>query len=130
MSKKLLFLMSFVLVLGCVSSASAGLVAYWPLDNDANDAIGDLNWTLDPNGTSFSAEGLVGTGALRFDGILGEGRQDAVGALLDAFTTKTVMFWIKADSTSGIQALYDEGGSTNGLAVRINEGTLHRKRYH
>ncbi len=101
------------------------LVAYWPLDNDANDTIGGLNWALDPNnGTSFSADSIVGTGALRFDGITGEGRQDAVGPLIDAFTTKTVMFWFKADSTSGIQALYDEGGATNGLAVRINEGTL------
>ena len=124
MCKKLIYLVSFVLVLGLASSASAELVAYWPLDNDANDAIGDLNWTLDPNGTSFSTDSMVGTGALRFDGITGEGRQDAVGPLIDAFTTKTVVFWFKADSTSGIQALYDEGGATNGLAIRINEGTL------
>ncbi len=124
MCKKLIYLVSFVLVLGLASSTSAELVAYWPLDNDANDAIGDLNWTLDPNGTSFSTDSMVGTGALRFDGITGEGRQDAVGPLIDAFTTKTVVFWFKADSTSGIQALYDEGGATNGLAIRINEGTL------
>jgi len=107
------------------SDSGSQLVAYWPLDDDANDTIGGLNWTLDPNnGTSISTDSLVGTGALRFDGILGEGRQDAVGPLIDAFTTKTVAFWIKADSTGGIQALYDEGGSTNGLAIRINEGTL------
>jgi len=124
MCKKLIYLVSFVLVLGLASSASAELVAYWSLDNDANDAIGDLNWTLDPNGTSFSTDSIAGTGALRFDGITGEGRQDAVGPLIDAFTTKTVVLWFKADSTSGIQALYDEGGSTNGLSIRINEGTL------
>jgi hypothetical protein len=100
------------------------LVAYWPLDDNANDTICGLNWTLDPNGTSFSADSIVGTGALRFDGISGEGRQDAVGPLIDAFTTKTVALWFRADSTSGIQALYDEGGATNGLAIRINEGTL------
>ena len=111
-------------MLGLTSSASAELVAYWPLDNDANGAIGELNWTLDPDGTSFSTDSMVGTGALRFDGITGEGRQDAVGPLIDAFTTKTVVLWFKADSTSGTQALYDEGGSTNGLAIRINEGTL------
>ena len=124
MCKKLIYFVSFVFVLGIAGSALADLVAYWPLDDDANDTIGGLHWTLDPNGTGISTDSLVGTGALRFDGISGEGRQDAVGALVDAFTTKTVIFWIKADSTSGIQALYDEGGSTNGLAVRINEGTL------
>jgi len=124
MCKKLIYLVSFVLVLSLASSASAELVAYWPLDNDANDAIGELNWTLDPNGTSFSTDSMLGTGALSFDGITGEGRQDAVGPLIDAFTTKTVVFWFKAESTSGIQVLYDEGGATNGLAIRINEGTL------
>ena len=124
MCKKLIYLVSFVLVLSLAGSASAELVAYWPLDNDANDAIGELNWTLDPNGTSFSTDSMVGTGALSFDGITGEGRQDAVGPLIDAFTTKTVVFWFKAESTSGIQVLYDEGGATNGLAIRINEGTL------
>jgi hypothetical protein len=124
MCKKLIYLVSFVLVLSLAGRASAELVAYWPLDNDANDAIGELNWTLDPNGTSFSTDSILGTGALSFDGITGEGRQDAVGPLIDAFTTKTVVLWFKADSTSGTQALYDEGGSTNGLAIRINEGTL------
>ncbi|MBC8469400.1 MAG: LamG domain-containing protein [Planctomycetes bacterium] len=124
MCKKLIYFVSFVFVLGIAGSALADLVAYWPLDDDANDTIGGLHWTLDPNGTGISTDSLVGTGALRFDGISGEGRQDAVGALVDAFTTKTVIFWVRADSTSGIQALYDEGGSTNGLAVRINEGTL------
>jgi len=124
MCKKLIFLFSFVLVLSLAGRASAELVAYWPLDNDANDTIGELNWTLDPNGTSFSTDSIMGTGALSFDGITGEGRQDAVGPLIDAFTTKTVLLWFKADSTSGTQALYDEGGSTNGLAIRINEGTL------
>jgi hypothetical protein len=124
MCKKLIYLVSFVLVLSLAGRASADLVAYWPLDNDANDAIGELNWTLDPNGTSFSTDSILGTGALSFDGITGEGRQDAVGPLIDAFTTKTVVLWFKADSTSGTQALYDEGGSTNGLAIRINEGTL------
>ncbi|MHC4533170.1 MAG: LamG domain-containing protein [Planctomycetota bacterium] len=125
MCKKLIYFVCFVFVLGIGGSASADLVAYWPLDNDANDTIGGLNWTLDPNnGTSISTDSIVGTGALRFDGIFGEGRQDAVGPLIDAFTTKTIAFWVKADSTSGIQALYDEGGATNGLAIRINEGTL------
>ena len=124
MCKKLIYFVSFVFVLGLAGSASADLVAYWPLDNDANDTIGGLNWTLDPNGTSFSTDSMAGTGALIFDGISGEGRQDAVGPLIDAFTTKTVALWFRADSTSGIQALYDEGGATNGLAVRINEGTL------
>jgi len=31
------------------SDSGSQLVAYWPLDDDANDTIGGLNWTLDPN---------------------------------------------------------------------------------
>jgi RHS repeat-associated protein len=37
---------------------------------------------------------------------------------------RTIEMWVKADSTSGTQMLYEEGGSTNGFAVRIDSGEL------
>ncbi len=71
MSKKLIYLVSFVLVLGLASSASAALVAHWKLDEGSgttaydssgqgNDGtlIGDPQWVA----------GLL-DGALEFDGI-------------------------------------------------------------
>jgi len=126
MSKKLIYLVCFVFVLGLASSASAELVAYWTFDYDPNDSVGDLNWTLE-NGASFSYlpfDSKEGSYTLSLDGIDDYGWQDAVGPLVDAFTEKSVALWFKAARTSGLQTLYEEGGATNGLAIRINEGLL------
>ncbi len=125
MCKKLIYLVSFVLVLGLASSASAELVAYWTFNHDPNDSIGALNWTLE-NGADYSywIDRKEGSHTLSLDGIDDWGWQDAVGPLIDAFTEKSVALWFKAASTSGVQVLYEEGGATNGLAIRINEGQL------
>lgn len=32
--------------------------------------------------------------------------------------------WVKPDSTAGTQSIYDEGGSANGLGMRIKDDTL------
>ncbi|NQT02723.1 MAG: LamG domain-containing protein, partial [Planctomycetes bacterium] len=41
MCRKLIYLISFVLVLGVAGNTSAGLVAHWPLDGDAADLSGN-----------------------------------------------------------------------------------------
>ena len=46
MCRKLIYLASFVLVLSLVSNASADLVAYWPLNEDAIDIAGNHHGTL------------------------------------------------------------------------------------
>ncbi|MHC4867531.1 MAG: LamG-like jellyroll fold domain-containing protein [Planctomycetota bacterium] len=46
MCRKLIYLTSFVLVLGLLGEASADLIAHWPLDTDAKDIIGNHDGTL------------------------------------------------------------------------------------
>jgi hypothetical protein len=41
-----------------------------------------------------------------------------------AFTTKTISFWIKSDSTTGNQTIYETGGTTNGIYIAVSDGTL------
>jgi len=38
----------------------------------------------------------------------------------DAFTERTVSFWVKPTQSTGIQDLYDEGGTAQGFGVRLN----------
>jgi len=123
MCKKLIYLISFVLVLSVAGSASAALVAHWKFDNDTTDSLGNLNWTLD-GGASYSTDAKEGSHSLMLDGTDDHVYQPAVGMLANAFGAKTVMMWFKADSTNGTQVLYDEGGYTNGLSIRINNGAL------
>jgi hypothetical protein len=40
----------------------------------------------------------------------------------DAFTERTVAFWLYNEDNSGIQDLFDEGGSTHGFAMRLDNG--------
>ncbi len=123
MSKKLIYLIPFILVLALVSSASADLVAHWSLDNDATDSVGSLNWTLN-GGASYSTDAQEGSHSLSLNGTGAYLSQTAVGPLLVEFSTQTVTLWFKADSDSGIGVLYDEGGTTRGLAIRVNDGNI------
>lgn len=42
----------------------------------------------------------------------------------NAFTEKTIEVWIYPHTTSGSRFIFEEGGGTNGIAVRINDGLL------
>ncbi|MEM9388890.1 MAG: LamG-like jellyroll fold domain-containing protein, partial [Bacteroidota bacterium] len=42
----------------------------------------------------------------------------------DAFSERSIALWVRTTSTSGVQDVFDEGGSTNGMGIRINNGTL------
>jgi len=70
MSKKLIYLVSFVLVLSVAGNASAGLVAHWPLDEGSGTTAVDLSGNghdATIGGTANWVPGQIGL-ALDFDG--------------------------------------------------------------
>jgi len=123
MWKKSICLISFVFVLGPVSGASADLVAHWKFNNDGTDSIGAADCTLQ-NGASYSTDSKEGSHSLSLDGIDDYAIPTASGVMYDPFREETVAIWFKAASTSGTHVLFNEGGWTNGLTIRINAGTL------
>jgi len=123
MSRRLLHLIFVLVVLLPVGDASADLLAHWKFDNNGSDEVGSLTWTLN-NGAAFSTDRQEGSHSLLCDGVDDYAGLTPTGPLLDPFSTKTVLFWFKADSTAGIQVMYDEGGLTKGLGFRINNGML------
>jgi len=42
----------------------------------------------------------------------------------DLFAVKSYQVWINPDALSGIQTILEEGGATNGIAIRLNGATL------
>jgi len=42
----------------------------------------------------------------------------------DPFQMRSISMWVRPVSTNGTQVLYDEGGSTSGLSVMIENGSL------
>ena len=98
MCRKLICLISSVLVLGLVSNVSAGLIAHWEFDEGsgtiARDSSGkghDGTLQGDPQWVA----GMIGSGALSFDGTDGlvEAGDDASLSLTDALTI-TAWVWV------------------------------------
>lgn len=118
MFKRLVCLVSVFVLLCLVNSSSADLVAHWKFNNDRTDSIGLLSWKLE-NGAHYSTDGKEGSHALSLDGKDDCAVQSAVGVLARAFSTRTVAFWFKVNTDNVIQVLYDEGGSDDGLSIRI-----------
>jgi len=102
MCRRLICLACFVLVLGLVGNASAGLLGHWELDDGsgttaqdssgnghAGALLGDPQWVA----------GVIGSGALSFDGSEGlvEVGHDASFSLEDALTIAT---WVKLTDLS------------------------------
>jgi regulation of enolase protein 1 (concanavalin A-like superfamily) len=123
MGRKSLLPVLMMVFLGLTSTASAALVARWTFDNNPNDQVGGLNWALN-GGATYSTDCREGSHSLQCDGVDDYASLAGSGLMADLFTDKTVMLWFKADSTGGTQVLYDEGGSTNGITIRLNNGTL------
>jgi len=126
MFRKLVYLISFVQMLGPValtSSASGALVAHWPFNNSPNDQVGTLNRTLN-GGATYSTDSKEGSASLLCDGVDDYANVGGAGLMSATFSTKTVMLWFKANKTEGTQVIYDEGGANNGLAIHIYEGAL------
>ena len=97
MSKKLIYLVSFVLVLGFASNASSDLVAHWRLDDGsgtvATDTVGGNDGTL--QGDATWTAGWIG-GALELDGddSVDCGNKDAYNVTEQV----TLTAWIKPDA--------------------------------
>ena len=123
MCKKIISLVGLVLVLSLAGNVSAALVAHWKFNNDLTDSVGTLTWTAN-GGVGFSTEAKEGSHSLSLDGTNDYVSVTPTGPLLVLFSTKTVTLWFKANSTSGTQVLFDEGGYNNGLAIRVNNGRL------
>jgi len=99
MCKKLIYLVSFVLVLGLVNSASADLVGRWKFD----EGSGTIAYDSSGNGNDGTLQGdpqwvagIIGSGALSFDGTDGyvEIGDDASLNLTDALT---ITIWVKVN---------------------------------
>jgi hypothetical protein len=100
MCNKMTCLVCFVLVLSLVGGASADLIAYWPLNGDALDVVGNRHGTL-VGGASFvndTTRGMV----LSVDGVDGHVEvphdDDMVFSSADSYT---IMAWIYLEALPG-----------------------------
>jgi hypothetical protein len=108
-----------------------GLAAYWPLNESsgtvAYDFSGNSNNADLENGPVWKPNDGKIDGALDFDGTddyVELAGNESSGFFHDVFYERSVAMWIKAAEYSSRQILYDEGGATKGLAIRIHNNQL------
>lgn len=98
----------------------------WTFDTDGLDEIRTVDIVdATVTGTIYGTNAKVGSGALQLDGIgdyanLSADQSNTV--LEDSFSQYTVTAWFYADGTNPntTQIIYEEGGASNGIALRLN----------
>lgn len=95
-----------------------------PLNNNTTD-LSYYNQTITPSATTYSTTAKEGTYSLSFNGSASAAiGGSSSGYLHTAYAAQTVSFWIRPTVTTSNRVIMDLGGSDNGLAVRINAGSL------
>ena len=101
-----------------LSTASNGIVSWWPADGISEDVVGSNNGTL-MNGASY-ADGIVGK-AFSFDGI-DDYVEVAHNPSLDSPSALTVAAWIKRSSIAGLlDAVVVKRGADYGYALTFSD---------
>lgn len=102
--------------------------AKWNFNNSWAEALGS-NRTLAPtNGASFNTDSREGSHSVNLNGSNQSVQMSfSSGSEFpsDAYGTRSVAVWIKpANTTQSNRLIFDFGGNSNGLALRINNGTI------
>ncbi len=97
--------------------------AYWPFENSLNDISGN-NYNLAAGSATFSTASIRGVAAASFDGTSNYLQYSNGTFLNQAISYFTYSIWLKPSNLTGTKIILDEGGSTNGIAIRLNGNTL------
>ena len=121
MSKKLIYFVSFILVLGLVNSVSAKLVAHWKLDEGSGTIVHDaggngLDGTI--QGDPKWVTGKIG-GALEFDGTDGYVDCGNDGSISDISETYSVQAWAYFAEATDYPGLFQRGDKTTSSQIEI-----------
>jgi len=106
---------------GC--QAEAGFEAFWDFDtvSNADDTSGNghnanpINGTLSYDGSDYKE----GDRSVIFDGTVDINYSDA-SFISPATSARSISVWIKPTALTGNQNIFEEGGNTEGLALRLN----------
>jgi len=101
-------------------------VAFWGFENNTNDLSGNGN---NQNGGSpnptYSTDNVQGNYSASFNGTNSIVRYSVDGGFMESQLTKSsYSAWIKPSSVTGTKPIIEEGGSSHGLILWLNNGLL------
>ncbi len=105
-----------------ISSRKMG-THYWSFNTDNVDAYTSIATSLHRGAEVESSQAYLGGGALRLDGV------DSYATinqpeLQNSFDKYSISAWFYVDRDTGTQLIFEEGGTTNGIALRLNGSNL------
>ena len=106
--------------------SAAGRIAWFTFDSDASDNDGNLNLTLS-GAQAAAADAKYGSGSLQMNGTAQSGKI-ADSALLNTggpWSARTIALWFKLDTVSGRQLIMEEGGTSRGFNIYVDNGSLY-----
>ncbi len=99
--------------------------AFWAMDGTTDDISGNGHHARHIWGTElYSTDAVDGNQSFDFNGNTAIYYDDDVSFLESAFNEMTVLMWIKPDNLTGRKMLFDGGGRTHGIALRLNGNIL------
>ncbi|TMM31525.1 hypothetical protein FDT66_06065, partial [Polaribacter aestuariivivens] len=99
--------------------------AYWPLDGNTDDAINSNDERANGAAPSYSTDAIQGTNSADFNGTTNTIRYSQDGTFMESsYTEISFSAWIKPDVVTGQRIIYEEGGSTHGATLWIDNGVL------
>ncbi|MCG1037478.1 LamG-like jellyroll fold domain-containing protein, partial [Polaribacter sargassicola] len=110
----------------CKVNFVTDVVAYWSLDNNTNDISGNgNNERSDGNAPTYSTDAMQGTHSASFNGTSNEIRYSVNGGFMES-TYSQISFsaWIKPNNLTGSRVIYEEGGTTHGAVLWLNDNIL------
>jgi len=110
----------------CSGNPVAGFEAYYTYEDTTDDISGNNHNLIALEGTgpvSYSSTAKTGEKSLNLNGDYFLRYNDG-SFMNDAITFLSYSMWINPTSLLGTQHLIDEGGATNGIAVRLNENII------
>jgi len=103
---------------------TSGFDAYYPFENSTNDVSGNNHHQQNTTSTLYSTDVISGANSISFDGSYFLHYSTSGSFLEQEINNFTYALWIKPTSLSGIQFIFDEGGGTTGVAMRLNGNVL------
>lgn len=105
----------------------SGLIAWWKLDGNGQDSTANnIDVTINGATPARDKSGNL-NGAYAFDGVddsISVGDHSLINAA-GPYPQRTVSLWFKATNTANRQVLYEEGGTTRGLNIYLDAGTVY-----
>ncbi|MCU0347499.1 MAG: LamG domain-containing protein, partial [Saprospiraceae bacterium] len=100
--------------------------AHWQFNNNTNDGTANAHHQTSLTGTAAydAVDKIEGSHAFNFNGSTFIRYGIDGGFLETAYSARTYSMWIKPANLTGIKILFEQGGSTDGMAARLNANVL------